>query len=241
MGSLTDPNTASVDLEHADLRDRLGEVDLDAVVEAAARESAPRSTASATTTSISPASRRARHRRVVSQRRARTTLSTGFLWNASSAQLGNYPDRYNVQASLSYVTGAHNVKFGVMDQFGTYRRYNNANADLYQTYQNGAPLRVTVLNTPLEVQENLDANFGIYAQDSWNLGKLTLNYGARFDYLKQTHRRAEGACSRPLRQRRRLRRHRAADLEGLLAAPVGGLRPVGQRQDGGARRLTTSS
>jgi hypothetical protein len=111
--------------------------------------------------------------------------STGYLWNASSAQLGNYPDRYNIQGSISYVTGAHNVKFGVMDQFGSYRRYNNANADLYQTYQNGAPLRVTVLNTPLQVQENLDANFGIYAQDSWHLGKLTLNYGARFDYLKQ--------------------------------------------------------
>lgn len=112
-------------------------------------------------------------------------ISTGYLWNASGAQLGNYPDRYNFQAAISYVSGAHNVKIGVMDQWGYYRRYNNANADLYQTYQNGAPLRVTVLNTPLEVQENLDANFGVYAQDSWNLGKLTVNYGARFDYLKQ--------------------------------------------------------
>jgi hypothetical protein len=111
--------------------------------------------------------------------------STSFLWNASSAQLGNYPDRYNVQGSISYVTGAHNVKIGAMDQWGYYRRYNNANADLYQTYTNGAPVRVTVLNTPLEVQENLGANFGIYAQDQWNLGKLTLNYGARFDYLSQ--------------------------------------------------------
>ncbi len=111
--------------------------------------------------------------------------STGFLWNASGAQLGNYPDRFNVQAALSYVTGAHNVKIGVIDQFGDYRRYNNANADLYQTYQNGVPLRVTVLNTPLEVQENLDANFGLFAQDQWNMGKLTVNYGARFDYLKQ--------------------------------------------------------
>src|SRR6188472_3163990 len=107
--------------------------------------------------------------------------STQFLWNAASAQLGNYPDRYNFQGSISYVTGAHNVKVGAMDQFGFYRRYNNANADLYQTYNNGVPLRVTVLNTPLEVQENLNANFGIYAQDQWNLGKLTLNYGARFD------------------------------------------------------------
>jgi hypothetical protein len=111
--------------------------------------------------------------------------STGFLWNASGAQLGNYPDRFVLQGALSYVSGAHNIKFGANNQFGKYRRYNNANADLYQTYQNGVPLRVTVLNTPLEVQENLDSNFGIYAQDSWNLGKLTLNYGARFDYNKQ--------------------------------------------------------
>jgi hypothetical protein len=108
--------------------------------------------------------------------------STGFLWNASGAQLGNYPDRFVYQGSLSYVTGAHNIKFGANHQSGKYRRYNNANGDLYQTYNNGVPLRVTVLNTPLEVQENLDHNIGIYAQDSWNLGKLTVNYGARFDY-----------------------------------------------------------
>jgi hypothetical protein len=111
--------------------------------------------------------------------------STGFLWGASSAQLGNYPDRYNFQAAMSYVTGAHNVKFGFMNQIGTYRRYNNANADLYQTYQNGAPLRVTVLNTPLEVAEHLDANRGLYGQDSWNINRWTVNYGLRWDYIRQ--------------------------------------------------------
>src|SRR4030095_285405 len=41
--------------------------------------------------------------------------STSFLWNASSAQLGNYPDRYNVQGSISYVTGAHNGKGGALE------------------------------------------------------------------------------------------------------------------------------
>ena len=111
--------------------------------------------------------------------------STGFLWGASSAQLGNYPDRYNFQVSMSYVTGAHNVKFGFMNQIGTYRRYNNANADLYQTYQNAAPLRVTVLNTPLEVAEHLDANRGLFGQDSWNISRWTVNYGLRWDYIRQ--------------------------------------------------------
>src|SRR3954463_14161775 len=32
--------------------------------------------------------------------------STGLLWNASSAQLGNYPDKYNVMGAISYITGS---------------------------------------------------------------------------------------------------------------------------------------
>lgn len=111
--------------------------------------------------------------------------NTGLLWNASGAQLGNYPDRYNLQSSASYVTGSHAFKVGGLFQWGPFRRYNNANGDLYQTYASGVPVRVTVLNTPLVVQENLDANAGFYAQDSWNLSKLTINYGLRWDYVKQ--------------------------------------------------------
>ncbi len=111
--------------------------------------------------------------------------STGLLWNASGAQLGNYPDRYNLQGSASYVTGAHTIKVGGAWQFGKYLRYNNANADLYQTYNNGVPTQVTVLNTPLQVREDLDANVGFYAQDTWNLQRLTLNVGIRYDLNKQ--------------------------------------------------------
>ncbi len=116
----------------------------------------------------------------------RNDLSTGLLWAASSAQLGNYPDRYNVQGSGSYVTGTHNVKIGAAYQWGKYPRYNNANGDLYQTYNNGVPQQVTLLNTPLRSEERLDANFGVYAQDSWSIDRLTLNYGIRYDYNKQS-------------------------------------------------------
>jgi hypothetical protein len=116
----------------------------------------------------------------------RNDTSTGQLWGASGAQLGNYPDRYNLQGAVSYVTGTHNIKMGYQYQWGIYRRWNNANADLYQSYNNGAPFQVTVLNTPLEVQENLDGNFGVYAQDTWSIDRLTVNYGLRFDLNKQT-------------------------------------------------------
>jgi hypothetical protein len=113
-------------------------------------------------------------------------VSNDFLWNASSAQLGNYPDRYNLMSSMSYVTGAHSVKVGAIYGWGKYYRWNNANADLYQTYNNGNPFQVTVLNTPLQVQEDLDAQLGFYAQDSWRINNITMNYGLRYDYLKQT-------------------------------------------------------
>src|SRR5262249_28936458 len=100
--------------------------------------------------------------------------------------LGNYPDRYNYAASITRVSGAHNIKTGILYAWGKYPRYNNANGDLYQIYNNGVPIQVTVLNTPLRVEEDMNANIGVYAQDSWRLNKLTINYGGRWDYLKQT-------------------------------------------------------
>ena len=120
------------------------------------------------------------------QNARKNDVSTGLLWNASSAQLGNYPDRYNLQGAASYVTGTHNIKAGYQYQWGPYKRWQNANADLYQSYQNGNAFQVTVLNTPLTVQEDLDANLGFYAQDTWTLGRMTLNYGLRYDINKQT-------------------------------------------------------
>jgi hypothetical protein len=122
--------------------------------------------------------------------------SLGYVWNAAGLQLGNYPDRYNLSAATSYVTGTHNIKVGFQDSFGPYRRYNNTNADLYQVYNTPAsactatncalvPQSVSVYNTPLEVEEYLDANLGIYGQDSWHMNKLTINAGLRYDHVKQ--------------------------------------------------------
>jgi len=111
--------------------------------------------------------------------------STGYLWNASSAQLGNYPDKYNYMTSVSYITGTHSVKVGFLNSYGPYPRWNSANGDLYAIFNGGLPLNVSVLNTPLQTGEYLDDNLGVYAQDSWHFNKFTFNYGLRWDYLKQ--------------------------------------------------------
>jgi hypothetical protein len=107
------------------------------------------------------------------------TLRSGI----GSGQGGRYPDRYNVQASATYVTGSHNVKTGIQWNWGPYENTRDTNADLQQVYQNGVPFQVTVYNTPLRYEDALVADVGLYAQDTWTIRRLTINGGLRWEYL----------------------------------------------------------
>jgi len=90
----------------------------------------------------------------------------------------------SMQASMSYVTGAHAFKTGFLDTFGTRREdYNNIDANVRYRFNNGVPNQITEVATPYGFRSNLAAELGIFAQDRWTLDRLTLNLGARFDYL----------------------------------------------------------
>ena len=88
-----------------------------------------------------------------------------------------------MQGALSYVTGAHNFKAGVQYNWGPYINTRETNGDLQQVYLSGVPSTVTIYNTPLRYKETLDADVGIFAQDSWTLKRLTVNAGLRWEYL----------------------------------------------------------
>ena len=92
-----------------------------------------------------------------------------------------------IQSSLSYVTGAHNLKIGFQQRFGWQQDIRvGINADLIQQYRAGAPTQVTVFNTPTASRNNVDADLGIFVQDTWTTGRLTLNPGLRFDYFNSS-------------------------------------------------------
>ena len=104
-------------------------------------------------------------------------------YNAAVSQQLQSPDRISLAGSLSYVSGTHNIKAGIQDSWGSYRRTYLANGDLRAFFTNGVPTRVDVLNTPWERRDQLHADVGIFAQDAWTLHRLTLNYGARWEYF----------------------------------------------------------
>ena len=89
-----------------------------------------------------------------------------------------------VSSSVSYVTGSHAVKTGVQWNFGPRSGQRLANADLVQRYRSGVPDTVVVYNTPNNNEVTMNADLGLYVQDSWRMDNLTVNAGVRFDYYK---------------------------------------------------------
>jgi hypothetical protein len=127
---------------------------------------------------------------------SRRDLSLGTHWASLDTHLGQYPDRFNTQGAMSYVTGSHNVKAGAQVNWGTYRRTRVANGDLIQRYRNGVPDSVQVYNTPIEWTDLLNADLGIFAQDAWTLKRLTMNIGARWEYFDSSVKEANAPGGR---------------------------------------------
>ena len=92
----------------------------------------------------------------------------------------------NLRASVAYVTGAHNMKFGYQGGF------NNPSQDYYffgniihMRFNNGVPNRLTqMVAYPGNVKYTrnlIPTNF--YAQDQWTRNRLTVQGGLRYDSL----------------------------------------------------------
>jgi carboxypeptidase family protein len=113
----------------------------------------------------------------------------------------------NIKGSLAYVTGTHSVKVGmdmllgrtVNENFGSDINNGPGNTSAYPatkdspypvtyTLLNGRPSTVTYLATPSQQINNVfNPNLGLFAQDQWTIGRVTVNGGLRFDWLRSTY------------------------------------------------------
>jgi hypothetical protein len=124
-----------------------------------------------------------------------TEQSTGLLYRgvgtaiATQPFIANTTSPSNAQASLTFVTGSHALKFGFNDTWGGRHATYDSPAEVGLTYRFNTvagvttPNQITEYATPYSNSENLKANLGVYAQDKWTTKRLTLNLGLRFDYF----------------------------------------------------------
>lgn len=110
--------------------------------------------------------------------------STNYRYNASVAGYGNRLSKQsNQRASVSYVTGSHNLKVGMFLQEGWRRHVQGYNQSLAYTFTSGRPTAITQYADPIILRERLKANLGLFVQDQWTKGRMTLSGGVRYDYL----------------------------------------------------------
>ncbi|HEX6162272.1 MAG TPA: carboxypeptidase regulatory-like domain-containing protein [Vicinamibacterales bacterium] len=83
--------------------------------------------------------------------------------------------------AVNYIAGAHSLRGGITWTNGDWRLLQMWTGDVQPiNYNAGRPLSVT-LRLPFDRSNGVDRDLGIYLQDRWSLGRVTLNLGVRFD------------------------------------------------------------
>ena len=88
----------------------------------------------------------------------------------------------NIRASMSYVTGAHNLKTGLQLRRATLDNNFFINHDVSYTFAGRVPESVTYWATPYRNMTRV-LQGAYFAQDQWTIDRLTLNLGARLEFV----------------------------------------------------------
>jgi len=83
--------------------------------------------------------------------------------------------------AASYVAGSHSFRGGLNWTTGDWKLLTRWTGDMQPiTYNAGRPVSVT-LRLPSDRNNGVDRDLGLFLQDKWALGRVTLNLGLRYD------------------------------------------------------------
>ncbi len=118
-----------------------------------------------------------------------TGFGFGALPGGSTSGYDDQPhkgDNFTQKASVSYITGSHQIKFGLQTLQGWYDTHGDA-------YPSGTNRLLNVTPTPgLILLQQYAGPFdnevrvrsqGLFAQDQWTIKRLTINLGGRLDFF----------------------------------------------------------
>jgi hypothetical protein len=118
---------------------------------------------------------------VTEQSTAAGVPSPNFIYRGWSSAASNNQQHNIWRASMAYVTGAHSFKVGLQSAYEAYRAIQNVDNQLAYTFNNGLPIQFTMRIGP-HIQSNRTRYDGIYAQDQWTRGRLTLQGAVRYEH-----------------------------------------------------------
>ena len=105
----------------------------------------------------------------------------GFIFQGTDFHLST--TNTTMRASMSYVTGSHNLKVGTqVSQKAEHALYRSGNNWTDVLTAGGAPVQARFHARPS--RHGQLTNVGVYAQEQWTLDRLTVNAGLRFDWYK---------------------------------------------------------
>ena len=96
-----------------------------------------------------------------------------------------YVERFNTNVSMSYVTGSHNMKVGLLTSWAPFRLTEQWNGSLRQRYRSGVPYQIGRANTDVDYSLFYRDVSG-FVQDTWTIDRLTLNLGLRLENIVGT-------------------------------------------------------
>ena len=110
--------------------------------------------------------------------------STGITYRATASNHETDDHRIASRVALSYVTGAHAFKAGFSFGAGKLNRKEfSVDAPMLFRFRNGVPNRITLNARDRTIETNLDSDHGLFVQDRWTVGRLTLTAGLRYDLM----------------------------------------------------------
>ncbi len=86
-----------------------------------------------------------------------------------------------IMGKASYVIGSHSFMGGINYTTGDWKLLTRWTGDMQPiTYNAGRPVSVT-LRLPSDRNNGVDRDMGLFLQDKWSMGRVTLNLGLRYD------------------------------------------------------------
>ena len=110
--------------------------------------------------------------------RADSAIATG---GSNYAHAARHSLRYS--ATASYVTGSNAIKAGVQLLKGRQFTQQDVNGDIAYSLRSGVPQSLTQFAGPMQWEDRIQPEGGLYIQDQWTRRRLTLTGGLRYDHF----------------------------------------------------------